>query len=417
MGQLEDKLKHFLSGGTPDKVALSFYLFAPLEKSKSILELLPLERIKEIPYIWDPAFPQHNYMSRSLRDRKLTVLHIAAMRGFIDECPKEFLTEKALTARDGTGVSVLDYAALHGHLDKVPKDALVKHLDLTAIHRAALNRKLYQVPVELLTDDMVFATQDSKNLLQVAAEGGCLDQLPECHLTDKTMTDVARFDCSPLHIAAEFGTFNNVPKKFFTKANLAAYDIHNRTVAQVAATTGCLSELPFEVVKELMYVYRDDRFREFTSTILNTVPITPAPAFKSNLLHCAASGEMLDNVPKVLITREAMFERNALGNTVLHTAALSGCLSQVPEEFLTCENLLISSQTPSETELNDILEIGGSGTVLEAVAEEDLDCLLAIDLSDECEQYVSPEWWSKYKSIQRSRELLDTEETHEIDLF
>jgi len=80
--------------------------------------------------------------------------------------------------------------------------------------------------------------------------------------------------------------------------------------------------------------------------------------------------------------------------------------------------LLCSCNNESEAALDELLGIGGKGTVLEWIMPEQLDVLLNVELSDACSAYLDPEWWGKYNAIRQTRsELLAGSDNCDIDIF
>ena len=411
------KLNEFLQGGPPDKESIRAGIYLPITKEgKTILEVIPVNRIKEIPYIWEEAFFPEKFTLRPFGD---SVYHIAAKRGFLDQCPNP--TPAALTCTNKLQSTPLDYAANSGTLTQIPKALLLELLpeNISAIHQAALRKQLDQVPNELFTESLVEAIHDSRTLVQTAAEGGSLLQLPPKFVTTKSLIEIRRNDNSALHIAAESGTLDQVPQEFITKVNLATYDTSGQTVAQVAAANGHLSQITLKLAQELMFVYMEQPCMTVSMSGAVTRGNDPEPDFKSNLLHCAAAKGKLDKVPAELFTEKAMTEQNASGHTVLHIAACKECFDQIPPKYITNTALLTSCHNAAEATIEEILGIGDKGTVLECIHANQLGCLMHVELSEECKDYVSKDWWDSYKSIQKRKANLEEkeEQANEIDIF
>jgi len=150
----------------------------------------------------------------------------------------------------------------------------------------------------------------------------------------------------------------------------------------------------------------------------------------------------LRGFPLESITKEVLLEKNSLGETPLHCAAIYDCLDKIPAKFLTKETLLIRdksgqsvfgysaihnnlNQLPQELITEEmLLSPCGRGRnqefkVLNAIANLDqLNQISGIHLSQKCEKIVGKEWLAKNNAlIQAKKQLAEAPAEHEVDIF
>jgi ankyrin repeat protein len=125
-----------------------------------------------------------------------------------------------------------------------------------------------------------------------------------------------------LHLAAEHGNLNLVPKEFLTPNNLSKQLStkfqKGKTVLHIAAQYGHLDQLPAHC---------------FTAENLSLKCDKGETA-----VHVAARGGHLDQIPAAVLTNKILNETGSDGGTVFHVAAFEGHLDQIPEQFLILSN-------------------------------------------------------------------------------
>ena len=125
-----------------------------------------------------------------------------------------------------------------------------------------------------------------------------------------------------LHLAAEHGNLNLVPKKFLTPNNLSkplsTKFQKGKTVLHVAAQYGHLDQLPADGFTPENLSLKCDK--------------------GETALHVAARYGHLDQIPAAVLTNKVLNETGSDGGTVFHVAAFEGHLEQIPEQFMILSN-------------------------------------------------------------------------------
>jgi ankyrin repeat protein len=75
----------------------------------------------------------------------------------------------------------------------------------------------------------------------------------------------------------------------------------------------------------------------------------------SNFLHVAAENNVLDKLPKEILTEKNLLTKDKDGNTCLHIAAIYGSLYQIPKEVINLKNLLLKTK-PSYSDPSTVIE-------------------------------------------------------------
>jgi hypothetical protein len=140
-----------------------------------------------------------------------------------------------------------------------------------------------------------------------------------------SLTDAA--GCTVLHYAATAGRLRFLPSDVFTEKNMAATNIRAASVWHDAAEAGCLADVPRRLLSRDVLVEKDDSGN------------TP--------LHAAAKIGILGQVDDFL-DKEALLLRNSRGETPLHIAADAGTLTLFPGRWL-IEELLLAVDNDGDT--------------------------------------------------------------------
>jgi hypothetical protein len=204
---------------------------------------------------------------------------------------------------------------------------------LNALHYAACEHHLDQVPKRLLTPEMLGDTThtDWTPAHEIAASGD-IRLVPEGSLTKEVMTQSAatrefsealtRPWMSVIEICVRNGSVAAIPRSALTPEVMNANTCSGEATAMhVVAETGCWDSVPAELVTTETASLRDG---------LNETP-----------LHCAAKEGKLREVPAKLLTLASVMQPSGWGDTPLHRAALWGHISQMPANLLTRENLSV----------------------------------------------------------------------------
>ncbi len=127
---------------------------------------------------------------------------------------------------------------------------------------------------------------------------------------------------SALHLAAEHGNLDLVPKEFLTAANLSkplnTKFQKGKTVLHLAAQHGHLDQIPAAGITAENLSLKCER--------------------GETALHVAARYGHLDQIPAAVLSNKILNETGADGGTVFHVAAFEGHLDQIPKPFLILSN-------------------------------------------------------------------------------
>lgn len=145
------------------------------------------------------------------------------------QIPKRLVNGKTLRIPNKQGIMPIHCLAKSGWLGHLPKNILTEDLlleqdneDLNALHFACRNKKLAQVPVEFLTQEMLSRGAHGFTAFHAAAKTGCLDQIPTSLLTEKNLCMQDEDGCSPLFSAANNQQLAGVPSHLITVNGMLA---------------------------------------------------------------------------------------------------------------------------------------------------------------------------------------------------
>jgi ankyrin repeat protein len=272
------------------------------------------------------------------------ILEAAAFNGTINKLPIKKLTLESLLQPNASGDSILHIAAKTNKLSSIPKQFLTTFSTLienmngeTIIHIAAKNGRLCDIPIEHITQEAIDnVTLDGESIIHRAAAGGCLDKIPKGLLTTKEMSRQDQQKETPLHHAGKYGTLNTVPKEFLTLELLSICNNLNETVVHSIAYGDNLKNLPEEVLTPQMLRSKDKH---------NSTPI-------QNATRTGKLRFLLDK----LKDNDYTWEDNDNDN-LLHLAAISNSLHEIPSRFLTQELLLkknINNENPLDITIRNL---------------------------------------------------------------
>jgi len=258
----------------------------------------------------------------------------------------------------------LDEAPIAGRLEKwaekLSKMLTTKYEknDMTALHWAATNSQLKFLPTSVLTaKNLCIKNLDKKTPVHIAAEVGCINQLPPIILKDvKLLLSKCGGRLTPMHYLAEHG----------------------------------LDALP-EICEDILI----------------------APDASGNTpLHILANNNRIKGIPKQFLTKKNLCLANSGGATPLHYMAAYGELDSISEDVLTSDAILLpdaTGRTPLHWALNATMEASRNNT----------DVLLDKLIPIECKEILGEQWWARHNDIlqAKSRDLIGIVELPDIDIF
>lgn len=167
-----------------------------------------------------------------------TVLHVAAANGCLDKVPEKLLVDCALSSgRDGYNNTVFHIAAQSGYLDQLPASLLTRDsifatgaFKRTCVHCAALNQNgdVKQIPAWLLGEGCMHREYQEATPLHLAAESGKLKDFAEL-LDEEALYAVDKSGDTVFHLAARYGDFAGIPKKYINAESLLLEDNVGKT--------------------------------------------------------------------------------------------------------------------------------------------------------------------------------------------
>jgi hypothetical protein len=190
-----------------------------------------------------------------------------------------------------------------------------------------------------------------------------------------------------LHLAARQGNLDKVPEEYMTEENLRRIEgaFGTKNVFHVAAEYGHLWQIPKEfLTAENLMLPRGDGY---------------------TALELAADGQ-LDQIPVAELTPEKLGLDSFGRNYVLHLAAESRSLHQLPRSVLV-EKYLMGNQYNHQ----NVLQI--------AKRKGCLDQLLGVELSEATRKFVGDEWWGRNQAVLREKSKLDgpEEQAPDVELY
>jgi len=117
-------------------------------------------------------------------------------------------------------------------------------IGVSRLHEACMNGNLEKVPKLLITDEYLSQTEarSKETSFHYLAISKALDKLPIGVLNHQNLTKPDALGTSVLHIAAENGSIEQIPKNLLTREILLEGD--TRSVLHLAARYGHLDKLP-----------------------------------------------------------------------------------------------------------------------------------------------------------------------------
>jgi hypothetical protein len=219
-----------------------------------------------------------------------------------------------------------------GKVNEIPKGSLTQkdlleknENGIAAIIFVILNKQLHLIPKDLLTHK-VFNESDLcfKSGYYIAAEKGLLHQIPEELITKDVLVQTSRsmFEANTPPIWAILIARRNIkPILPFLDDLIDQYKGPNTIpLLPTCAIHNMLTDIPQK------YLTKERVFKTIGGN-------------KQTLLHFAAMGGCLKAIPKEFLTQNSMKLTNKYGATPLHLAASHDQLDKIPKNFLTKEGL------------------------------------------------------------------------------
>jgi DNA helicase-4 len=221
----------------------------------------------------------------------------------------------------------------------------------TVVHLAMKNGRVdLLLPNHLAPELLSLRDGNGQTPMHLAAQAGCIDQIPEALITTKQMLMQDDRGRTPLHAAIQSEKLQKVPHRLITAEAVKVADHEGRSVADWAFSKGCIDELPEKLrslsqdrlsaeIKELAEAGEFDhpKFRDFNflskRPFIGTEPVT--------WFHWLAELGLLSSLPDCVLGDNALALRDASGRTPLHLSVEIYGLANLPEKWITRENLLI----------------------------------------------------------------------------
>jgi ankyrin repeat protein len=168
----------------------------------------------------------------------------------------------------------------------------------------------------------VFQTCDIK-FAHEAAEYGKLDILKK-ELKDEgilTYKDPYRKD-TPLHVAAYFRNLNQV-KPYLNHTTINTRDVNNWTVLHCAAYGGCLSQIPAHLLTEKNLLEKNNH--------------------EETVTELAIRNKHTYQIPKNIFTEKFLLKKHRTGNNIFHFCCENEELEMLPIELCTNTNFNIQN--------------------------------------------------------------------------
>ena len=195
----------------------------------------------------------------------------------------------------------------------------------TPLHVLAARGKAGSLQAKFLTRENLFAENDDGfTPYHWMVKAGQFDKIPREFRTLQNLLNPAKNGVTPLHLAARFSYLYTIPEElgFKKQSVLETPTEDGLTVFHYIAMGGDWSKLPGDV-----------------RTLSNCMLVDSEGL---NCLHHAAHHNNLRSMPAEFITQSTItWSHSASRRTVLHNAAISGSLNDVPPALLTPRNLLL----------------------------------------------------------------------------
>jgi hypothetical protein len=247
------------------------------------------------------------------------------------------------------GVSILSFLSKKGLLGEVNPTLLSKELlgeydkhGMNAYTYAGQNSTISHIP-PTLWDDKVLSLQykSGPDVFGILQHEGQLKYLPK-HCFTKEILFKKRKGLNPRIVGLAYSSqLGVVPKKLLTPEVIskggAGTEGHN-SLLHIAAKGGCLNDIPAYLLTEENLLAKD--------------------IYGNTVIHTAAYHGHLKQIPKNFLTKANILEKNAKGATVIHNAIIGTCLEEIPIKLITKKTLwmLTSRKENALTLLNERLE-------------------------------------------------------------
>ena len=197
---------------------------------------------------------------------------------------------------------------------------------------------------------------DGPTVVHNAAYHGYLDHIPNLNVELLLMPEGRRAMSAPVMVAAGKRHLDQIPANLFTPELLSppGRETGQNTPVHEAATHGSLNQIPPEMLTEELLSAPASNGSTIVhlaamSGYIEQVPLTPRLLALQNddggtPLHYAAFMKCLNRIPKQLLTKELLSMTDNRGSTPVHMAAMSGVLGDLPAEFAIKELLLAADK-------------------------------------------------------------------------
>lgn len=189
--------------------------------------------------------------------QRMTVLHLAAEHGTLNDIPQHLLTEVGLAQTDFFGDTVLHYAAASRVLKHVPSHLLTeKSLNVTGeknrtvFHVAAKYNSLSQIPVHLLTSNSLYRRDDNgATVLHLAALKNSFEKsLTTLKIEKKLTTDSVAIWQDIFQNISQISSLNDIPEHLISQEAMNYTTKTRLTVWAFAANNKTLKHVPEHLI-------------------------------------------------------------------------------------------------------------------------------------------------------------------------
>jgi len=304
------------------------------------------------------------------------------------------------------------------------------------IHLMAESGQLKYVPHDLLTRRMLtFEDCIGRTPVHIAAESGFLPHLPAHVITKELLTRKN----GPAPAKFPHGNFSDRIKDAAWCDTFKVREFGKCSPVEVAAFCGSLDQIPAAILKDILVTNSQARKRLIISAALGAKDalgclINLSPSSQRHLLldtsvggwsvlHSAARTGNISQIPKDLLTESHLLNCDSNMNTVVHVAAAAGFLNQIPENLLT-ENVMLTTDEIKDTPLHNaarggflrhvpqvllteehLLKKNAFGATVFNLAAPNFDPFLGIELSEAVREFVGDAWYNKNLEICKAKPM------------